>query len=42
MKKGRSGQSVIGTVGIYVVCIFLAVICILPFWIMVEIGRAHV
>lgn len=35
MKKGRTGQSVISTVGIYVVCIFLAVICILPFWIMV-------
>ena len=35
MKKGRTGQSLIGTVAIYVVCIFLAVICILPFWIMV-------
>ena len=29
MKKGRTGQSLIGTVAIYVVCIFLAVICIL-------------
>lgn len=35
MKKGRTGQSPIGTAIIYIFCIFLAILSILPFWIMV-------
>lgn len=33
-KKGRTGQSLVGTTIIYIICIFLAILSILPFWIM--------
>jgi len=35
MKKSRTGQSVIGTVLIYIICIFLTVLSIFPFWTMI-------
>lgn len=34
MKKGRTGQSTIGTILIYILCIALTLLSILPFWTM--------
>ena len=34
MKRSRTGQSVIGTTLIYIVCIFLTILSIFPFWTM--------
>lgn len=34
MKRSRTGQSIIGTTLIYIVCIFLTILSIFPFWTM--------
>ena len=35
MKKGRTGQSTIGTVALYALCILLTLLSIFPFWVMI-------